>query len=38
MDHFELPDGMCTTHKDEVNADLLSFFQTKVSAKASRAA
>ena len=32
------PHGMCTTHKDQVNADLLSFFQTKASAKARRAA
>jgi non-heme chloroperoxidase len=32
------PHGMCTTHKDEVNADLLSFFQAKASAKAGRAA
>jgi non-heme chloroperoxidase len=32
------PHGMCTTHKDQVNADLLSFFQTKASPKASRAA
>jgi non-heme chloroperoxidase len=32
------PHGMCTTHKDEVNADLLSFFQAKASAKGGRAA
>jgi non-heme chloroperoxidase len=32
------PHGMCTTRKEEVNADLLSFFQTKVSAPRKRAA
>ena len=32
------PHGMCTTRKEEVNADLLSFFQTKVSAPGKRAA
>jgi non-heme chloroperoxidase len=32
------PHGMCKTHKDEVNADLLSFFQAKASAKGGRAA
>jgi non-heme chloroperoxidase len=23
----DAPHGMCTTHKDQVNADLLAFFQ-----------
>src|SRR5262249_40695885 len=32
------PHGMCTTREEEVNADLLSFFQTKVSAPRKRAA
>jgi non-heme chloroperoxidase len=32
------PHGMCTTHKEDVNADLLSFFQAKVFAKGGRAA
>jgi non-heme chloroperoxidase len=32
------PHGMCTTRKEEVNADLLNFFQTKVSAPRKRAA
>jgi non-heme chloroperoxidase len=32
------PHGMCTTRKEEVNADLLSFFKTKVSAPGKRAA
>src|SRR5262245_12085055 len=32
------PHGMCTTRKEEVNADLLSFFQTKVSVPGKRAA
>jgi non-heme chloroperoxidase len=32
------PHGMCTTRKEEVNADLLSFFQTKVFAPRKRAA
>jgi non-heme chloroperoxidase len=32
------PHGMCTTRKEEVNADLLSFFQTKVTTPGKRAA
>ena len=32
------PHGLCTTHKDDVNADLLAFIEGKVSAGASKAA
>jgi hypothetical protein len=29
-----LPHGMCSTHKDVINADLLEFLKTKVGAAA----